>query len=178
MKAKGESGGWFTSASESAATKLERELAESHKAIEALTWVGTSMFIALCVVQSAFSLLPYIGGNLAQQETTMSHLQIAGFVTSCAAIYNLICVEGAFHTRLGDLSPFSKFLTVKFLVSLTFIQQTILGMLQVGNTLIPSAVQGILRSLPLLGDILHMSHFQSHFFMPALVIYECLILSG
>mmetsp|Transcript_12965 Transcript_12965/g.35275 ORF Transcript_12965/g.35275 Transcript_12965/m.35275 type:complete len:434 (-) Transcript_12965:52-1353(-) len=158
-------------------SKVERDLQDSHAAVTSLTWVGTSLFVVTCVAQSAASLWPYLGGSQEDQEALMSHLQVAGFVTSCAAIYNLVVVEQAFHRHFEPLRPLLKFMTVKMLVSLCFLQKAVLTGLQIFNQYLPGAMQTVIRRVPLVGDIVHLTDLQIHLFYPALIIYECLLLA-
>lgn len=158
-------------------TKAERDLADSHRAVTSLTWVGTSLFVACCVTQSACSLWPYLGGSRTDQESIMFHLQVAGFVSSCAAIYNLVVVETAFVRHLEPLCPMLKFLSVKILVSLCFVQRGFFSFLQACDKMLPETTQKTARVVPLLGDIFRMSDLQLHLFYPALIIFECLALA-
>lgn len=158
-------------------TKVERDLQDSNSAVASLTWVGTSLFVVCCVAQSAASLWPYLGGSRADQASLMDHLGIAGFVTSCAAIYNLVVVEQAFHRHLRPMSPVMKFLTVKILVSLCWLQRCALSGIQYGNSMMPGTMQSITKAVPFIGDILSFSELQVHLFYPALIIYECALLA-
>uniref|UniRef100_A0A6V0CAR2 Uncharacterized protein n=1 Tax=Zooxanthella nutricula TaxID=1333877 RepID=A0A6V0CAR2_9DINO len=158
-------------------SKVESDLRDSHRAVAILTWIGTSVFVMLCVAQSACSLWPYIGGKRHAQESIMFHLQIAGFVASCIAIYNLVVVERAFHRHLADVWPMSKFFTVKVLVTLGFIQRSILGALQELDKSLPQLSAKIEALVPFLGDIMRFTDVQTHFFYPALIIFECLLLA-
>lgn len=157
------------------ASRLRSDLADSHRALLSLTWVGTTLFVALCIVQSALSFWPYLGGDRAQESPIMFHLQVAGFVASCAAIYNLVIVERAFGRHLTSIVPASKFLTVKLLVSLSFLQRGMIGLLQ--SRLLPDPLQRFLSFVPVLRDIVDFSDLQLHLFYPALTIFECLFLS-
>jgi len=160
-----------------ALSQLEADLVDSHRAVKALTWVGTSMFVLLCVEQSAVSLWPYLVTTAYDADTLMFTLSVGGFVTSCAAIYNLVIVESAFHRHLEPISPVLKFVTVKLLVSLSFFQSSVLAILQAAEKTLPDTTRSFLRYVPLLGDILSMSDVQSHLFYPALTIFECLFLT-
>jgi len=163
------------SASSDDASKLRGDLIESHRAVISLTWVGTTLFVALCLLQSALSFWPYFGGDRAEEEPIMFHLRVAGVVSSCAAIYNLTVVERAFRRHLVPLSPALKFFGVQVLVSLSFLQHGLLDVLR--SKLLPDPVRRILSVVPLLGDILSFSDLQLHLFYPALMIFECFFLA-
>jgi len=107
----------------------------------------------------------------------MQHLSVAGFVASCAAIYNLVVVEQAFHRHLSHLNPLMKFLTVKFLVSICFLQKTVVEGLEYANNLMPETMKSVVRHVPFVGDIVHLTELQQHLFYPSLVMYECFILA-
>jgi len=158
-------------------SKLEQDLVDSHRAVTILTWMGTSMFVAVCVLQSVLSLWPYLGGDPTRQDLIMTNLYIAGFVVSCAAIYNLVVVEQAFHRHLKPISPVLKFISVKFLVSLSFMQNALIGFGQKLNVLLPGAMQKVISYIPLVGEILQFSELQKKLFYSSLVIFECLLLS-
>lgn len=156
-----------------ALSKLEHDLLDSHKAVTTLTWMGTSIFVVLCIVQSACSLWPYIGGSREQQETIMFGLNVGGFVASTAAIYNLIVVEQAFFRHLKPSKPVLKFLSVKLLVSLSFVQKGALWLIRGFHAILPKAMQRIVHYVPIIQGILELSDLQSHLFYAALTIFEC-----
>jgi len=160
-----------------ALSNLEQDLVDSHRAVQALTWVGTMLFVGLCLVQTACSIWPYLVGQTYDQDTVMFTLQVAGFVASCAAIYNLVVVEQAFHRHLDPISPLLKFFTVKMLVSLSFLQSGALSILQAGEKLLPETTQTFLHWVPFLGDILTFSDVQFKLFYSALTMFECFLLA-
>jgi len=166
----------ITAAGDTEQTKTERDFSEAQNAVKSLTWVGSSVFIAVCVVQALCSIWPYIGGTRGDEEWVMFHMQVAGFVASCAAIYNLVVVEKAFRRQLEPISPTSKFLAMKVILSMTFIQRGFLSLLQVSDRALPRTMQRIVSWVPIIGDIMRFSDLQLHLFYPALVIYECLLL--
>ena len=57
------------------------------------------------------------------------YLTGAGLVASSAAISNVITVEHSLETYLHDFRPSAKFWSAKVLVSIAFLQQTILSIL-------------------------------------------------
>lgn len=152
-----------------------RDLLASHQAVTSLTWLGTVSFVVVCVGQTACALWPYVGGSTEGRESIMLQFQVAGFVASAAAIYNVFIVEWAYHEHLSPCSPLLKFLSVKLLVSLSFFQRGLLVMVQMGNDLMPAVVQEIVGYVPFVGDLVNMSEVQMHLFYPALILCECLL---
>mmetsp|Transcript_70479 Transcript_70479/g.184788 ORF Transcript_70479/g.184788 Transcript_70479/m.184788 type:complete len:461 (-) Transcript_70479:104-1486(-) len=155
--------------------RAARDLLASHSAVSNLTWLGTMTFVVVCVGQTACSLWPYVGGSTEGRENIMLQFQVAGFVASGAAIYNVFVVERAYHEHLAPCSPLLKFLSVKILVSLSFFQRGLLVMMQMGNNLLPGVIQKIVRYVPLVGDLVNLSEVQLHLFYPALILFECLL---
>lgn len=160
---------------------IARELLGAHSAVSSLAWLGTMSFVIVCVGQTACSLYPYLVGSVetgaTKTENILLGFQIAGFVASTAAIYNVFVVERSFHDKLKHSSPVLKFLSVKILVSLSFFQKGILVILQQGSKVMPGFVQKVVHYVPVLGDIVNMSEVQLHMFYPALIMYECLLTS-
>lgn len=154
-----------------------QELLAAHSAVSSLAWLGTMAFVVVCVGQTACSMHPYFSGTANGLETIMSGFQVAGFISSGVALYNVFVVERAFHAHLSPSSPVLKFLSVKILVSLSFFQRGILVLLQNGNKMMPHMVQKITSYVPILGDILNMTEVQIHLFYPALILYECFLTS-
>jgi len=156
-----------------------REMLASLSAVSSLAWLGTMAFVVVCVGQTACSLLPYFGGQTKSesQELMMGGFQVAGFISSGVALYNVFVVERAFHGHLERSSPLLKFMSVKILVSLSFFQRGVLVALQQGNKILPDIVQKIVGYVPLFGDILNMTEVQLHLFYPALILYECFLTS-
>lgn len=155
--------------------RAARDLLASHAAVTSLTWLGTITFVVVCVGQTASSLWPYIGGSTEGRESIMMQFQVAGFIASGAAIYNVFVVERSYHETLSQCSPVLKFLSVKILVSLSFFQRGILLLLRTGNTLLPAVLQRIIRWVPLVGDLVNLTDVQLHLFYPALILFECLL---
>eukprot|EP00425_Heterocapsa_triquetra_P001513 CAMPEP_0195054798 /NCGR_PEP_ID=MMETSP0448-20130528/3613_1 /TAXON_ID=66468 /ORGANISM="Heterocapsa triquestra, Strain CCMP 448" /LENGTH=392 /DNA_ID=CAMNT_0040084351 /DNA_START=221 /DNA_END=1399 /DNA_ORIENTATION=+ len=155
--------------------RAARDLLASHSAVTSLTWLGTITFVVVCVGQTACSLWPYIGGSTEGRENIMLQFQVAGFVASGAAIYNVFIVERAYHEHLSHASPILKFLSVKILVSLSFFQRGLLVLMQTTNRLLPEVLQKIVRYVPLVGDLANMTEVQIHLFYPSLLMFECLL---
>jgi len=153
------------------------ELLKSLDAVSSLAWLGTMAFVVVCVGQTACSLSPYMVGISATErsDAIMTGFQVAGFIASSVALYNVFVVERNFHAHLSRSSPLLKFLSVKILVSLSFFQRGLLVLLQGGNKLMPHFVQRIVGYVPLFGDILNMTEVQLHLFYPALILYECFL---
>lgn len=156
------------------ATSMQ-DLLASHAAVTSLTWLGMVTFVVVCVAQTAFSLWPYLGGSQEDTRTIMLHFQVAGFVASSAAIYNVYVVERAFHRHLAACSPVLKFMTVKILVSLSFFQRGLLVVLHACNQNLPEVVKRVVSLVPLVGDIVNLTEVQLHLFYPALILFECLL---
>mmetsp|Transcript_119966 Transcript_119966/g.311371 ORF Transcript_119966/g.311371 Transcript_119966/m.311371 type:complete len:531 (+) Transcript_119966:94-1686(+) len=156
-----------------------QEMLASLNAVSSLAWLGTMSFVVVCVGQTATSLLPYLGQNKESdtQGIMLTGFQVAGFISSGVALYNVFVVERAFHSHLERSSPLLKFMSVKILVSLSFFQRGVLVALQQGNKILPDVVQKIVAWIPLFGDILNMTEVQLHLFYPALILYECLLTS-
>lgn len=152
-----------------------RELLAAHSAVSSLAWLGTMSFVVVCVGQTACSLYPYVGGGSEGQGNMMLGFQVAGFIASGVALYNVFVVERAFHAHLSPSSPLLKFLSVKILVSLSFSQRGVLVLLQNGNRMMPHTVQRLAAYVPILGHILNMTEVQLHLFYPALIQYECFL---
>eukprot|EP00429_Kryptoperidinium_foliaceum_P133323 CAMPEP_0176274480 /NCGR_PEP_ID=MMETSP0121_2-20121125/46748_1 /TAXON_ID=160619 /ORGANISM="Kryptoperidinium foliaceum, Strain CCMP 1326" /LENGTH=404 /DNA_ID=CAMNT_0017614679 /DNA_START=57 /DNA_END=1271 /DNA_ORIENTATION=+ len=154
-----------------------RECLASLSAVSKLAWLGTMSFVVVCVGQTACAMSPYIVGTSQMEgsDTIMMGFQVAGFIASGVALYNVFVVEYTFHRYLDRSSPLLKFMSVKILVSLSFFQRGLLVILQGGNKLLPEIVQRIVGYVPLFGDIINMTEVQLHMFYPGLILYECLL---
>jgi len=150
------------------------ELMMTHAAVAQLMWMGVFMFIIVCVAQAGYALLMLIAGG-DHEDSLVEQFEIAGLIVSGAAIYNVYVVESTFHHHLESYRPRLKFISVKILVSLAFFQRGIIIGCQTLNSWQPSTMRGIIRQVPVFGDILNMSSVQMALFYPALLIYECLI---
>eukprot|EP00429_Kryptoperidinium_foliaceum_P054977 CAMPEP_0176095526 /NCGR_PEP_ID=MMETSP0120_2-20121206/47880_1 /TAXON_ID=160619 /ORGANISM="Kryptoperidinium foliaceum, Strain CCMP 1326" /LENGTH=449 /DNA_ID=CAMNT_0017429493 /DNA_START=86 /DNA_END=1435 /DNA_ORIENTATION=+ len=154
-----------------------RECLATLSAVSKLAWLGTMSFVIVCVGQTACAMSPYIMGtsSLNGSDTILLGFQVAGFIASSVALYNVFVVEYTFHRYLDRSSPLLKFLSVKILVSLSFFQRGLLVILQGGNKLLPEVVQRIVAYVPLFGDIINMTEVQLHLFYPACILYECFL---
>lgn len=168
---------------EEVAESLERRRAaahvmHSHSAVSALSFLGTWLFIVVCLVQAAWSMVayfPHLGIARSDQKQINTQLVIAGVITSTAAIYNVHVIEAIFAPLLQNFWPLLKFFSVKLLVSLAFIQQGLLQLLQASKIYTPEAQGWLVEHVPGIGTLLNFDDVQLHLFYPALILYECLI---
>jgi len=99
--------------------------------LHSTTVLGVLYFAFSCVTAAAYSLttlsLKNIGIHLLDEHTEEyinAAIYGAGFVTSLAALQNLVVIEQAYgHTLLHGYKPIKKFWSAKVLVSLVFIQK-------------------------------------------------------
>jgi len=165
---------------------LQRERHFNHdaptlfKAMSDLMWLGPWLFIMVCLFQAGVSLFKQLTGHLSDDEfmDTISRFEVAGFVASGAAMYNLHVVESRFSEQLKAFYPMTKFLSVNILVSLAFMQRFIIAVLQKMNTLQPEFLRSLVAKFPFFGDILNFSEVQMALFYPTLMTYECLLASS
>jgi len=160
-------------------SKKAEGMMKSHSAVDSLTWAGIIMFLLNCFAEACWSLylLTFSPESVKTTEDYYASLSVftgAGFVASTAAIWNVAVVEYVFHDDLHGYSPFSKFLSVKILVSFAYCQECFFGVLIVFEKTLPSVAQDIVRKVPFLGDILHMNEAEFQLFYAALLLYECL----
>lgn len=153
-----------------------QELFTTHSAVAQLMWLGVFLFIVVCLAQAGYALAQNVlGGGDNLSDSTVEQFEVAGILASSAAIYNVYIVESTFHHLLKSYRPRLKFISVKILVSLAFFQRGTIVICQTINSWQPSALQGVTRRLPFVGDILNMSSVEMQLFYPALLIYECLL---
>jgi len=157
--------------------RAARECLASLSAVSKLAWLGTMSFVVVCVGQTACAMSPYVMGTRSMDgsDSIMMGFQVAGFIASSVALYNVFVVEYTFHRYLDRSSPLLKFMSVKILVSLSFFQRGLLVILQQGNKLMPEVLQRIVGYVPLFGDIINMTEVQLHLFYPACILYECFL---
>lgn len=161
-----------------------RALLVAHKAVARLAWLGILSFVLVSVADSAVALwyltigtnraMPHI---LQQFQSAESNFTVAGFLASCAAIFNVYIVEEQFHHFLQDFHPFLKFLTVKILVTFAYGQQYIFICLQALTEMAPKNVQDTIHNIPALGSIVKFNNLEFYIFYSALLIVECLFIS-
>jgi len=156
----------------------------AHGAVSRLAWLGILSFVLVSVADSAVALgyltvgqyldIPHLVDKFNNAE---NQFNIAGFLASCAAIFNVYVVEQQFHHFLEEFHPFLKFLTVKILVTFAYGQQYILLALRAVDDMVPARIQAILQRVPILGDVLQFNEPQFWIFYSALLIIECFLIA-
>mmetsp|Transcript_44018 Transcript_44018/g.114467 ORF Transcript_44018/g.114467 Transcript_44018/m.114467 type:complete len:428 (-) Transcript_44018:117-1400(-) len=163
----------------------EREKAQAllraHAAVESLAWLGVTLFLVVCILQAGWSIYLLTFTDTSDDWTSynsqMNCFTAAGVVASFAAIWNVTIVERNFHIYLDSYAPLMKFITVKIIVTFAFFQQALVYVLEAIESTMPSAIQGLSRKLPIVGDILSFSDSQFTLFYSALLIYECVLIA-
>mmetsp|Transcript_18652 Transcript_18652/g.33351 ORF Transcript_18652/g.33351 Transcript_18652/m.33351 type:complete len:444 (-) Transcript_18652:114-1445(-) len=154
-----------------------RALMVAHTAVESLAWVGILSFLVVCVLQSGWSLwiLTFIPADtqVSAYAEASEQFTAAGFLASCAAIYNVFIVESTFHHFLAAYSPWLKFLTVKFLVSFAYCQRIFFDCCQIAQE---NYIPG-LQYIPVIGEIIMFDDVKFELFYACLLIFECFIVS-
>jgi len=158
-----------------------RTLTGVYSAVDSLAWLGPYLFLWICSTQAGWALYLLFFVDESTQwsdyESAMAQFRAAGFLASCAAIWNVAVVETSFHGHLHGYSPVLKFVTVKILVSFAFFQRGIIGGLLMLEKTMPSVLQTIVRKMPLLGDVVHMGTVEFELFYAGLIIFECLLIT-
>lgn len=107
--------------------------------LEVTTGIGVKIFVYTCMLKSILSLtITFLADepfhiNVCEQVPTICAqlpcMEGAAFVTSSIAILSLIAIEHGFHDILSveGFAPILKFLGVKLLVSITFIQSLLMN---------------------------------------------------
>jgi len=153
----------------------------AHSAVENLTWMGTWMFLIVCVAKACWALWLFGFHTASIQgsayETHMLAFEAAGFVASGTAIYNVAVVEHTFGRHLEFFSPLTKFLSVKLLVSLSFTQTGIISVLQAFYHSVPTRVEHYFDSTPVIGTLMKLSDIQMQLMTSSLIVYECLLIT-
>lgn len=176
-----------TSLSKLAASKDEEErgtargLLVAHDAVESQMWLGTWMFVVVCVLQSGWScwMMMFAAPESRQGfKNTDAQFAAAGVVASMAAIYNVHAVERTYQPYLQGYAPFLKFISVKILVSFAFFQRGAFTFLQAFQTTLPSVLGKILPSMPIVREIITFSEIQFEAFYAALILYEVFIIAA
>ncbi|CAK9042860.1 unnamed protein product [Durusdinium trenchii] len=109
--------------------------------LEVTTGIGVKIFVYTCAVKSLFALtVTFVADSfhikLCEKAPWLCHLQRsmdgAAFVTSTIAILSLIAIEHGFHQilELEGFAPLLKFLGVKVLVTVTFLQSLVISFVQ------------------------------------------------
>eukprot|EP00405_Crypthecodinium_cohnii_P042793 CAMPEP_0206567102 /NCGR_PEP_ID=MMETSP0325_2-20121206/25044_1 /ASSEMBLY_ACC=CAM_ASM_000347 /TAXON_ID=2866 /ORGANISM="Crypthecodinium cohnii, Strain Seligo" /LENGTH=340 /DNA_ID=CAMNT_0054070239 /DNA_START=290 /DNA_END=1309 /DNA_ORIENTATION=+ len=138
----------------------DHEVKLSYGAVSQLMWLGTAMFVVVCVIQAGWSLWQWNFGsatsNFEGYASDLRQFRFAGLLASGAAIYNVNVVEHAYSSILGSYSPLLKFVSVKLLVFFSFWQKGALTLAQeVG--------------------ILQLSELQIELMHSTFLVYECLL---
>eukprot|EP00418_Pyrodinium_bahamense_P096330 CAMPEP_0179026632 /NCGR_PEP_ID=MMETSP0796-20121207/8615_1 /TAXON_ID=73915 /ORGANISM="Pyrodinium bahamense, Strain pbaha01" /LENGTH=428 /DNA_ID=CAMNT_0020722719 /DNA_START=62 /DNA_END=1348 /DNA_ORIENTATION=+ len=155
-------------------------LAVAHSAVEAIAWLGVSLFLVVCVLQAGWScyLLTFTApiSDWGEYNSRVAQFTSAGMVASAGAIYNVHIVESTFHEYFEDYRPLLKFVTVKVIVSFAFFQKGAFSMLKVLQSTLPVTAQRLSNRAPLLGDILNFSEAEFQLFYDSLMLYECVLI--
>jgi hypothetical protein len=160
-------------------TRFHDEARQLLSAMSDLMWLGPWLFILVCLLQAGFSVFKQLSGHLGDEEFlgTIERFEVAGFVASSAAIYNVHIVESRFGMQLRDFRPLFKFFSVKVLISLSFGQSFVISTCQKLSTWQPDLVQNVVTRMPFIGDILNLTDVQMFLFYPTLMTYECMIVA-
>mmetsp|Transcript_86207 Transcript_86207/g.239018 ORF Transcript_86207/g.239018 Transcript_86207/m.239018 type:complete len:660 (+) Transcript_86207:128-2107(+) len=106
------------------------------KVLRSLTMQGVLWFVFTCLGEAFFDFvvvhLAQVQGYKMPEWTENGELCIysIGFVTSSAAITNVVSVESSLHDYFGDFRCAPKFLSTKIMVSITFLQHMGIGLLR------------------------------------------------
>lgn len=159
-------------------------LLTAHIAVEALAWLGVTMFLVVCTAQAGWSLYlltftsTFTDADWGDYNARMSQFGAAGFVASCGAIYNVHIVESTFHSYFESYRPLLKFITVKVIVSFAFFQKCLFSCLQAFQLTLPDAMQKLVKKVPFLGQILNFNEVEFALFYDSLILYECVAICG
>jgi len=156
-------------------------LLTAQAAVEAQMWLGTWMFVVVCVLQSGWACWMSTfatSESRAALTNTNAQFDAAGAVASTAAIYNVHMVERTFSAYLADYSPFLKFVSVKILVSIAFFQRGFFLFLKAFQRTLPSVLGKVLPSMPLVRGVIALSDVQFEAFYAALILYEVFLIAA
>jgi hypothetical protein len=155
-------------------------LVQSNHATKSLAWLGIMTFIAVCVGETGWSLWLLTFNNsgtpedVEKYEGSMSQFTLAGFIASGAAVYNVYMVEHTFaDSYLNDFRAFTKFLTVKILVSMAFLQRGFFNGLQVLDKYLPEFLMKIIGNIPFFKELVEFTPPKFELFYSALIVFEC-----
>jgi len=154
----------------------------AHKAVTRLAWLGILSFVLVSVADSAVALwFLTVGADqtnfVAKFNNAENQFNAAGFLASCAAIFNVYVVEQTFHHFLEEFHPFLKFLTVKILVSFAYCQLLFFDFLQAAYGMAPPHIQVWLHKIPVLGSLCVFNEAEFYAFYAALLILECFLIA-
>mmetsp|Transcript_15061 Transcript_15061/g.34295 ORF Transcript_15061/g.34295 Transcript_15061/m.34295 type:complete len:468 (+) Transcript_15061:140-1543(+) len=121
--------------------------AEAVYAVSSVMWVGSWLFISVCLVQAGWTLFMWLfrppqGDDAADYHELLKQFYFAGMVASAAAIYNVHVVERTFGQYIPGYAPLLKFLSVKLLVFFAFWQGAVVWCLEKAGILNFTEVQG------------------------------------
>jgi len=148
----------------------------SHRAVESLAWLGILSFLLVCVAEAGWSLwlLTFSTVNAHSFHASMSQFKVAGFLASCAAIYNVYIVEESYHTFLQTYYPRLKFITVKILVTFAYVQKTGFTFLISMGTWLPKNAKAVADKMPVIGTFMkELPRGQFELFYGILIVTEC-----
>lgn len=149
-------------------------------AVENLVWLGILSFVICCVMEAGWAifLLNFNSHLTAQQfDESMSQFTMAGFIASCAAIFNVLVVETSFHPFLESFHPIWKFFTVKILVTFAWVQKCAFKFLHSSNGYLPPHIRNFIDGIPILGTIMTMPRSEFELFYGFLLINECFMIA-
>jgi len=150
-------------------------------AVDSLAWVGIMAFLVVCIAHSGWSLwlLTFANTNNSSDalQQSESMFAAAGMLASGAAIWNIHTVESTFHQYLESYGPFSKFITVKIIVSFAFFQRGAIHVLLAVQDTLPGLASNLLRHFPFIGAIINLPPDQFEIFYACLLCFECLLVA-
>lgn len=113
-----------------------KALARTHGAMASTMGLGTSTFVFVCILQAGCAMWLWSPWAFADPNSTADYealagqFYMAGFATSCIAIFNVHNMEHTFDEELEGFRPLLKFLSVKILVTIAFMQSGVLLAMQ------------------------------------------------
>jgi len=153
----------------------------AHSAVEAIAWLGVTLFLLVCISQAGWSLylLTFTGPieDYSEYNAQIAQFGAAGVVASAGAIYNVHIVESTFHMYFEGYRPLLKFITVKIIVSFAFFQKGMYFSLKAFQETLPGTAQQIIGKVPLIGTILGLSENDFELFYDSLILYECILIA-
>jgi len=150
-----------------------RDVGLTFQAVSSLAWLGTWIFVIVCVFQASYSVYLWIGHDPSKDwnryEAAMQKFSYAGLVAAGAAVYNVHIIGKVFCSTLQVFQPRLKFLVSMSIVTVAFWQLKVLLVLRTFRIVFLSSfkVQEWEISDTLQVKILH----------AALLIFECLLCS-
>jgi hypothetical protein len=139
-------------------TSRSRDVTLTFKAVSSLAWLGTWLFVVICILQAGWSEWLWTFHDPAEDWTKygaeLKKFSYAGLIASGAAVYNVHTIESTFGHLIDGYSPLLKFLSVKLLVFFAFWQLKVLL---------------VLKSL----TILQLPELQIKMLHAALLVFEC-----